>query len=88
MNMVLNVTNKVYVVEIDDCYDYEAQITTEVFAGYDKALKFYKKKLEEFKKDCCEYDTIEEADDSYLAYDEGWYNRDHYSIRICQKEVQ
>lgn len=88
MNIVLDVTNKVYVVEINDCYDYETQITTEVFASYKKALDFYKEELAEFKKDCCEYNTIEETDDTYLAYDEGWYERDHYNIRICEKEVR
>lgn len=87
MNFV--VTNKVYVVEIDDCFDYESKFTIEIFADYGKALDFYRKKLSDFKESWCDYDTIDETNDySYLAYDEGWYARDHYSIRIYTKEVQ
>ena len=80
----------VYIVLVDDCYDYETAITIEVFKDYKDALDFYNKILTKFKQDnnSPQYDTVDEGESFYYGYDEGWYNRDHYRIDVIRKELK
>lgn len=86
--MKKNEKNIVYVVEIDDCYEYETHLTVKLFSTRRKALRFFCEKLNEFYEDGIQYDTVENNDSNFYAYDEGWWARDHYSVKLYEEEVQ
>lgn len=77
----------IHLVVIDDCYDYESKIEVFAFSTHKKASEFYDKKLAEFLKDETSYDDVTNEPGYFLAFDEGWYARDHYEISIQTKEV-
>ena len=85
-----NAKKTIYMVLIDDCFDYESSITVELFENYEDALNFYNDTLSKFKEDkySPEYDTVDEGDTFYEGYDEGWYSRDHYKIDVSPKELK
>lgn len=79
---------RVYIVEMDDCFDYDHKRKIKVFSTYEKAKIYYNKILNEFKNSDCKYSSIDEGKDYYCGCDEGWYERDHFDISITHKIVE
>ncbi len=92
--MKMKKNKNIFLVIIDDCYDYESDIKVFAFTTHEKATEFYNKKIKIFKFQITSLDiqyfantiTITEPE-SFCAFDEGWYNKDHYKIYIEEKEV-
>lgn len=80
--------NVVFIIVIDDCYDYDTQLTIKAFSTRQKALGFFRKAVKGFFALGMEYDTVENNDGDFYAYDEGWWARDHYSVRLYEEEIQ
>lgn len=83
--------NRVYVVVINDCYDYDLALTVEVFDALTKALEFKNKVIEEHKNthNWCEEELKEENVERYYShYVDGCYSSDHFDIEIIEKEIK
>lgn len=89
----------VYILTDETCYDYEQNVSVEVFKGFDRALDKFKQKVTEAKKDMKEWvdeDDIEEEqsiDSSkehalYEIYEDGDFSRVHNVIKITKGEVK
>lgn len=77
---------EVYVVLVDDVYDYENHVSCEVFASKEDA----KKELERFKLSAlndCKGLVFEEWEDGFSYYIDGDYTSNHYDVSIVTKTI-
>lgn len=88
---------KVYVVIEDWAYDYDSGNNVEVYNTRQKALDSLQEKRKsaridfdlEGKTDEEIEGIIEEQDESsYTVYEDGYYSKNHISIRIEEKEIK
>lgn len=78
---ICNETQKVYGVLEEWCVDVENGNSMVVFSDKDKALKYMNGRIEEIKQEY-DYDTYEENEDSFSAYQDGYYINEHTDIRL------
>ena len=78
---------KVYVVVEDYGCDMEFGTDIELFDTKEKALAYLKKRKEDTLKNYV-YDTIEDEEESFSAYDNGEYRFSHTDIYIRERVVQ
>lgn len=76
----------VYVVIYDDAYEYDTKVYVKVFKELDGARE-YMKKLLPSKEDLTYMEVIEEDEDTFLAYEEGYWAKNHIFIHIEKKEM-
>lgn len=81
---------KVWVVIIDDVYDYECAIDTEVFSTEEKAKAYLKEVVCDFKntRDLQYYEIDDDTDEFYCAYLEGRYSEEHFEVSIRMREIK
>lgn len=77
---------KVYGVIEDWCVEVENGNSMVVFSDKDKALKYMNGRIEEIKQEY-DYDTYEENEDSFSAYQDGYYINEHTDIRIEELKI-
>lgn len=78
----MKLTNKMYVVHTDQSYDYDqTSYVVGVYPTLEEAKKVFNDHVKDIKS-TEEYDTVNEEETRFEAYNEGWYVRDHYLIEI------
>lgn len=83
-----NEKQKVYGVIEDWCVEVESGNSMVVFSNKDKALKYMQNRIEEIKQEYdYNYDTYEENEDSFSAYQDGYYINEHTDIRIEELKI-
>lgn len=78
---------KVYVLLIDEAYDGDqGSFIGGVYATKELARKALNERVAEMEG-TTNYDTIDKDEDSYEAYDEGWYAEQHFSATIHEQDI-
>lgn len=83
---------KVYVLASESLVDGTIEVATEVFSNHEKA----KEEFDFLVKHTKEHDylmdkedvIIEELEESFLIYEDGYYTENHYGIWIEEKELK
>lgn len=83
---------KVWIVETESIYEEEITTSVDVFSTYKKAKnKFDSMVIDEKENDhLFEKDNVvvDDFDDYFCVYEDGYYCEDHYIAKITEKEVQ
>lgn len=81
---------KVYMIKIDDCYDYESHQEIELYKNKGDALNRFNDIAIQIKSenDISKYDEVVDEEGLLSFYDEGWYNKDHYELSLEEVEVK
>lgn len=83
---------KVWIVETESIYEEEITTSVDVFSTYKKAKnKFDSMVIDEKESDhLFEKDNVvvDDFDDYFCVYEDGYYCEDHYIAKITEKEVQ
>lgn len=79
---------KVYVVYVDESYDLDQ--SSYILGVYDniETARAVKDERVDFIKQISTYDTTEEDEDTYEAYNEGTYLENHYCVYVVEKELK
>lgn len=79
---------KAYIILIDECVDSDSHSYIEgVYTTKELAKKAFDEIVADEKADT-EYDTIEETETTFEAYNEGWYLDNHYTVSIEEEEIK
>lgn len=82
--------DKVWMIKIEDCYDYESHQEIELYKNKGDALNRFNDIVIQVKSenDIKEYDSVIDEEGLLSFYDEGWYNRDHYEVSLSEVDVK
>jgi cell shape-determining protein MreC len=83
---------KVYLVQIEEIDDYEVlQDEIELFNNEKDAQNHFQELVKQLKE---EYESdledwvVDESDNEFIAYEEGYYSQTHISVILSEKEVK
>ena len=74
---------KVYILTIDDTFDFDQTLSIKAFSTFEKAQKEMNTQIKNFE----EYNQKCTGKNYYSVYDENNYNEDHFEILILEKEI-